>query len=427
MTHSSYLVSLLVALLGCTHVYAWGRGHGLIRPWALERLPAWQRELVGQQALKALCSDFMSLQDKHASGTRPDLDPHCRPPGARVSLHDAGPADPSASAMAWYLEQIRDRVRKGEKLEAAKFLGVLCHWHEDPGSPSAHSSPVSETILRQLIPPPADKQNYNYIFGYGGISDTGRYTLPNEPYSPKLLGASIHEAAARAYQAQRMLRYHNSRYIVPVLQDMMYGDGTKADEARAAGALYNAKHVADVMYTAMCLAADRVDPEQAAGLAAQPLTEWLSDFTGGPLIPHPYYVVPFLVNQSMDANRALHPLRFVGDGKEAEVAHGFGMGAPFSLHYTLAPGGVFAEFTVRVGLHPTAGKDGSVAFQVLVDGKVGASTSPIAAGAPPQTLRVQLPDTPVVKLSLQTVPTPGSPSLHNLTVWAEPTLHRSPR
>jgi len=248
---------LMFIVLSETDLEAWGRGHGLIRHWAVEHLPEWQRELIGKEHFKDLCTKYTSLQDKHAGGKRPDLDKYCRPPGPRPSLHDVQPIERGVPAMQWYLYPVGECIRKGEKGEAVKFLGVLCHWNEDPGSPSAHSSPVSETILRQLIPPPKDKQNLNYIFGYGGISDQGKYTIPEEDYTPKLLGASIPEAGARIYQAQRALRYHNSQYIVPVIQGTVYGDAAKADEARAAASLYNAKHTADVIYTALCLAADR--------------------------------------------------------------------------------------------------------------------------------------------------------------------------
>jgi len=401
---------------------AWGRGHVLIRQWAVEHLPEWQKKTIGKAHFTDLCTKYTHLQDQHAGGKRPDLDRYCIPPGPRLSLHDVQPIAKAAPAMQWYLYQIRECIRNDEMDDAMKFLGVLCHWNEDPGSPTAHSSPITETVLRQLIPPPKEKQNLNALFGYGGISKFGKFTIPAEEYTPRLLGASIPGAAARIVQAQRMLRYHNSQYIVPVVQDTLYGDGTKADEARSKAALYNAKHVADVIYTALCLATDRVDAKEAEVQAKQPLTEWLSDFTGGPLIPHPYYVTPFLIDQAMDAKRTLHPLAFPGDDK---VAFGLGMGAPFALDYTIAPGGVFSHFTCRVGLHPTAEEKGKVAFQVLVNGKVAAETEPIPSGAPPQTLRVELPSTPVVKLTLKTIPAPGSTPTHNLTVWGEPTLHRA--
>jgi hypothetical protein len=49
----------------------------------------------------------------------------------------------------------------------------------------------------------------------------------------------------------------------------------------------------------------------------------------------------------------------------------------------------------------------------------------IASGEPPVAISVALPRTDEVKLSLRTIPVDPAASLHNLTVWAEPTLHRA--
>jgi hypothetical protein len=416
---------ILTATLAATRdAWAWGRGHRLIRSWAVARLPDWQIQLLDDVHWKRLLTDYLSLQDRHAGGNSPELDKYCLVPEIRVSLHDVNPPEPSVNAIIWCLSQISRHLRSGEHDEAMKYLGVLCHWNEDPGSPSAHSCPVSETVLRQLIPPPRNKACFNYVYGYGGIADRGQYTVADEPYRPRLLGASLAEAAARVYQEQRLLQRRASAHIVPIVQDEMYGDGTQADRERAAAALDNAKHVADVVYTVLCLATERVDPNEAARLESQPLSQWLSDFQGG-RTSHPYYVVPYLVDQAMDADRKLHPLAFPDEGEKSQVAFGFGMGAPFALEYTIAPGGVFDRFTCRVGLHPSAGPDGRVAFVVAVNGKIVERTEPIPAGAKPLSVTVPLPRTAVVKLTLQTIPAQGSTPNHNLTVWAEPTLHRS--
>jgi hypothetical protein len=421
------LIAALTAILVLsviTPTWGWGRGHRLIRTWAVARLPEWQQEWIGREHLRRLATDYTSLQDAHAGGNAPEYDKYCVVPGVRVSLHDVNAAGPSAEAMQWYLRQIIACLRSGETDEAMKFLGVLCHWCEDPGCPSAHSSPVSETALRQLVPPPPDKANRNYLYGYGGIADVGRYTIPDKAHRPRLLGTSVPEAAARIYQEQRLIERQAAAHIVPIVQDMMYGDGKRADAERAEAALRNARFVTDIIYTALCLAADRVDPEETARLRTQRLSDWLSDFKGG-MIPRPYYVVPYLVDQSMDADRRLHPLALPGEGDEAQVEFGFGMGTPFALEYTLAPGGVFDEFTCRAGLHPTAGPNGKVRFAVLVNGEVVHETEPVACGSPPVGLRVRLPETAVVRLALRTIPVEGSTAEHNLTVWAEPTLHRA--
>ena len=418
------LCSMLVMLVAVSvplEARAWGKGHRLIRLWAVARLPQWQRQLVGQQSLDRLCNDYTSLQDKHAGGKSPELDPYCIVPGVRLSLHDVNAAEPSAKAILWYLDQIAEKLNSGETDEAMKFLGVLCHWNEDPGCPGAHSSPVSEVQLKTLLPPPKDKTKFNYLYGAGGIMDTGDYRIADVEYRPRLLGTSRKDAALRIYQHQRLLQRDAGTHIIPIVQDMMHGDGNSADEHRAAAALANARHTADVIYTALCLAKSRFDEESSHD--EQPLTDWLPEFRGR-MIPHPYYVTPFLVNQAMDAKRQLHPLAFAVEEPTAKINTGYGIGTPFSLDFILAPGQVFDRFTCRVGLHPTAGLDGAVVFVVTTNGKELTRTSPIKSGAAPVTIDVALPEAEVLKLSLLTIADKDSTPSHNLTVWADPTLHR---
>ena len=421
-THRLFCGLLAVVILAASpgNAFSWSKGHRLIRLWAVARLPKWQRDLLGTQALARLCKEYTSLQDRHAGGNAPELDPYCIVPGVRLSLHDVNPAEPSARATLWYLDRIREKLKAGETDEAMKFLGVLCHWNEDPGSPGAHSSPISEWQLKTLIPPPGQKQRFNYLFGAGGIMDQGDYRIPDIAYKPKLLGRTREEAALRILQHQRLLQRRAGTHIIPIVQDIMHGDGKKAVELHSVAALDNARHTADVIYTSLCLATGRFDKDQP-NRDRQSLADWLPEFRGG-MIPHPYYVTPFLVNQAMDANRRLHPLALSEKGPK--IQSGFGMGTPFSLDFVLAPGKVFDRFSCRVGLHPTAGPRGAVAFVIMANGKQLLRTAVLKSGAPPISIQVDLPQADVLKLSLRTVAQDGSDSSHNLAAWANPVLHR---
>ena len=421
-THRLFCGLLAVVILAASpgNAFSWSKGHRLIRLWAVARLPKWQRDLLGTQALARLCKEYTSLQDRHAGGNAPELDPYCIVPGVRLSLHDVNPAEPSARATLWYLDRIREKLKAGETDEAMKFLGVLCHWNEDPGSPGAHSSPISEWQLKTLIPPPGQKQRFNYLFGAGGIMDQGDYRIPEVAYQPKLLGRTREEAALRILQHQRLLQRRAGTHIIPIVQDIMHGDGKKAVELHSVAALDNARHTADVIYTSLCLATGRFDKDQP-NRDRQSLADWLPEFRGG-MIPHPYYVTPFLVNQAMDANRRLHPLALSEKGPK--IQSGFGMGTPFSLDFVLAPGKVFDRFSCRVGLHPTAGPRGAVAFVIMANGKQLLRTAVLKSGASPISIQVDLPQADVLKLSLRTVAQDGSDSSHNLAAWANPVLHR---
>jgi len=416
------VIWLVTDLLMPSVTLAWSHGHELIRLWAVERLPAWQRKLIGEEHLQRLYQDYTHLQDTYAGGNAPQLDPYCLVPGIQLSLHDVNPPESSAKAALWYVDQISQRLADGELDEAMKYLGVLCHWHEDPGCPGAHSTSISETQLKSLLPPPKDKEKFNYLYGAGGIMDVGDYSIPSIEYRPQLLGRTPEAAALRMYQRQRLLQRRAESHIIPIVQDMISGDGKLADQHRATAALDNAKHIADVIYTVICLSTDRFDADQPEW-SQQRLSEWLPEFQGT-MIPHPYYVTPFLVNQAMDASRELHPLAFAGEAARSRVKFGYGMGAPFSLDFGLAPGPVFQRFTCRVGLHPTAGPKGGVEFVVVANGEQLARTAPVKTGDPPLQLDVRLPDVDVLNLTLQTIPSAESNSEHNLTVWAEPTLHR---
>ncbi len=411
------LLSLGFLLTSSQTLWAWGKGHRLIRLWAVARLPDWQKEYIGNENLDRLCSEYTSLQDKHAGGKAPELDPYCLVPEVRLSLHDVNPPKRSVTAIQWYLDQIAKNLQAGRNDEAMKFLGVLCHWNEDPGCPSAHSSPVTELQLKTLLPPPKDKARFNYLFGAGGIMDSGNYQLQDVDYTPRLLGRTQEEAALRIYEHQKLLRRNAAAHIVPIVQDVMHGDGIKADQHRAEAAVANGRHTADVIYTAICLATGRVE-DQKFQFETQSLVEWIPEFQGS-MIPHPYYVSPFLVNQSMDSRRQLHPLK-IGD---TDFETGYGMGTPFALEFTLASGSLFEHFTCVVGLHPTAGENGAVSFVIEANGEELVRTPFVRVGDPAVLLSVPLPQSDALRLSLKTIAGDGSDPSHNLAVWGKPTLH----
>ena len=235
----------------------------------------------------------------------------------------------------------------------------------------------------------------------------------------RLLARTREEAALRIYQHQRLLEQNAAARIIPLVQDMMHGDGTKAAEQRAAAAADNARHICDVIHTVLCMAKKRFDGGRPVS-REQALSEWLPD-PGSRHAPHPYYVTGFLVNQTMDAKRQLHPLALAGSNKP--VTQGFGTGAPFKIGYTFAPN-VFRRFQVRVGFHPTAGKKAAVRFEIHANGKPIHQTKLLRRDDDPVLIDAQLPGVGTLKLDLVTIPDTPTDSLENLVVWADPTLLR---
>lgn len=417
------LHALSAALAVSMAAHGWGSGHTVIRQTAIDWLPQWQQELLGASAQK-LSTQYASLQDQFAAGNRPELEPYCRVPDLALSLHDVCPIAVGPRGIRWYLERIAEQIAAGNSDEAAKYLGVLCHWIEDPASPSMHcvQGVIDEYKLRELLPPPPEKRRYHYLYGYSGIADRGEYHLPPEDYTPRLLGRSFDEAALHLYQAQRWNAKRARAALVPIVSDEMYGDGAEASALRSQLVFEAAKTTADVIFTALCLAAVRCGEADSAHLDAVPLTDFISEYKGGSA-GFPYKWVPFLEDACFDQQRNLLPLQLPGPQGPQSFARGLGMGVPFALSYALAPGGVFTRFTALVGLHPAAGKGGAVRFAVKVNGAVAATVGPVMAGEPGQRLEVPLPADPVVTLTLVTEAGPGSSESDNLAVWAEPTLH----
>ena len=420
---TSFLVCTLI-VLSPSISFGWGRGHDLIRAWMLAHLPQWQKEKLDEVYWKRLGKDYNKLQDQHAGGKAPHLDKYCLPPGLRLSLHDVNPPEKSLPAMKWYLEQTVDRLQHPEKYdeedpidEAMKFLGVLCHWNEDPGSPSAHSSPVNEAALRILLPPTKDKVNLNYSYGYGGISNIGTFEIPEAKYEPQLLGSSIPEVALRIYQHQLLLERNAAAGIIPIVQSIQYGDGTLAEKTRSRLAHRNAEHVTDICYTVFCLAFDQIDTNEAKEWDEQNLSSWISE-TVPRMTTHPYYVTPFLVDQGFDPRRNLHPLKI---GKTT-YERGFGAGVPSSIDYTLTNGGSYRKLVCEVGLHPLAGPTGRVKFLIQIDGKVVAESEFLTVEDSAVTLSANLPAEKLFKVKLVTVAGDKAESLHNLAVWGRPRL-----
>jgi hypothetical protein len=408
--------ALLLILAMASQGLAWANGHGWIRQWAVQRLPERHASLIGEAHLHALSHDYTSLQDRHASGRRPDLDPYCRPPAGDVSLHDVNDTGATFVAVRWYLQQVRDHVQAGKHDEAMKYLGVLCHWMEDPSSPSMHASPVDEMTLRELLPPPPDMRNTNYLYGAGWIdlegndlARAGHTMIPDEPYEPRLLGTSMNEAAARITIEQREIRRRAAGRIIELIQARIDSNDDTLAKRVGAALLDSAQLTCDVIHTAACLAADETLGE------AQPLSlVGVTPHRPAGLTAHPYYAIHYLANQAMSADRQLHSLQF--------AEQGFGVGAPVSLRFTVPTGGVYRELTTRVGLHPTAGPNGAVVFKVLIDGRAVATSTTIRSGDDPVRLSVAIPDVLVIELTLQTVAVDGSNPEHNLGVWGDPLL-----
>ena len=414
-----------IALTLSMAAHGWGGGHTVIRERAITCLPEWQQELLGDVA-PTLCRDYAALQDQHAGGTRPDLDAYCKPEGATVSLHDVNAVPASTIAFRWYLQRIRECVQAGDIDEAAHFLGVLCHWVEDTGSMSLHCTEgfINEPSLRELIPPPDDKRGRHYLYAASGISDTGRYDMPEtEDHTPVLLGRTSEEAALHIQRRQRLQARAARQIVVPFVMDEMHGDGSLSAKLRGQLVSNASRTSADIIYTALCLATGRVEGDTPQ-LDEVPLTDFVSDYRGGKSSP-PWRWTPFVLDACYDQQRHVVPLEVPGADGPVRFERGVGMGAPFALKWTFGPAGVYTRVTATVGLLPASAEGTEAAFALLANGEEIACTEPISVGDAAQTLEGMLPaDGDAIELTLETRLPDGVSGTGCMAVWGEPKLVR---
>ena len=402
---------------------SWSGGHEVIRERAISCLPAWQQELLAT-ADESLARDCDVIQDDVAK--RPDLRAYCRPEGASVALHDVNDAADTTVAMRWYLLRIGESLAADEMTDVVRYLGVLCHWIEDPGSMSIHCTEgfIDEPKLRELIPPPGDERKHHYLYADHGISDTGRYDMPpTEEYTPHLLGRTIEEAAFHMQRRQRLQARGARQAIIPFVMDEMHGDGSVAAKLRGQLVSNASRTSADIIYTALCLATGRIEGDTSY-LDEVPLTDFVSEYRGG-TTSMPWRWVPFLIDACYDQQRNVVPLEVPTQDATRTFERGIGMGAPFALSWTFGPAGVYTRFEVTVGLHPASAEGTSAIFVVLANGEEIARTERIAANAPGQTLDAPLPTKgDAIELTLETRLPEDAQGNGCLAVWTDPNLLR---
>ncbi len=241
-------------------------------------------------------------------------------------------------------------------------------------------------------------------------------------HTPVLLGRTIDEAAFHLQRRQRLNARMARQSLVPLVWDEMHGDGAEAARIRGELMAAQTRTTADAIFTALCLASDRVEGD-TTHLDAVPLTDFVSDYHGGSTTM-PYRWVPFLIDAAFDQQRNVVPLELAGPHGPVQFERGIGMGVPFGLDWSFGPAGVMSRLSATVGLSPHSVEGASATFAVLVNGEEAVCVGPLAAGEARQ-IDVPLPtDGPAVELRLETRVAPAVPGEGCLAVWGEPTLHR---
>jgi hypothetical protein len=248
----SPLLALLLAFCLPNLLFGWGQPHHAITRAALETLPGWQKELLGEE-MKALGDAHCMIPDNVYSdkANAKYAAMESRPGEVYLQvLHLPTVQTEYLEVMTYFMERAVTALREGRTGDAARFMGTMCHQIEDYGSPS-HTIPGDNqfTLLQQFLPPSDGMKNK---LMHGPI-ENGDFTVSIAGYQPRLLGTSVNEAAWRL-----MHRVHegilNARSTtIPIMQALYADDAEAVTKHQMRAAVVDAQIVADAMHTILCL------------------------------------------------------------------------------------------------------------------------------------------------------------------------------
>lgn len=407
--------------------FGWGQPHHAITRAAIEVLPEWQRTLLGDEA-KALADSHCMIPDNVYSDKA----------NAKYAAMESKPGEVylkilhlPTTEQAEYLEVMRyfmdkavTALRENRLADGARFIGTVCHQIEDYGSPS-HTVPGDNmfTLLQQFLPPTELMKDQ---LMHGPI-ENGEFTVSIAGYKPALLGITVEEAAWRL-----MHRVHdeilNARTTtIPIMQARYAGDDAAAEKHQLRAAVFDARVVADAVYTILCLGSQKIEVAEKEALKQQPISTFLpleaaslyypqSEFFSSPYWGHPRSG-DILVGGKSTPLKLL--LEGPGAAKVQELPRGISAGMGRTLTFLL-PKGVFTRFTVLAGLQHEAGARGRVEFTVAGDGKPLQTV--IISGTDP-TMLLECDVTGVSKLALS-LASKSLDTKSNFAVWGAPILKK---
>lgn len=421
------IIPALVLGLGPSSASAWSEPHNAITKAAVEVLPAWQHDWLGDELIK-LGDSYCLIPDEVFTNR----------PNARFAMMDSQPGvtylqrlhlplpqqAENLETLRYFMDKAVTALRAGDNESAAKFMGTVCHTLEDFGSP-AHTVPGDNmfTLLQQFLPstePMKDQLLHSPI-------ESGKLDVHVPGYRPRLLGTSVEEASWRLLHRVHEGIINARSTTIPIIQALYAEDYAAVAAGQMKAAKFDAEVVADAVYTILCLGAEKFDPNERGQLQVVPIgamfpTEAVNLFypqthffsspnwghaRSGVILAQGKYAMPLKLRISTNG----------GVVEEKEFANGISSGVGKPLTYLL-PKGVYQRFTVYAGLHPELGAEGKVEFTVLGDGK------PLATATVSGTEPAHAFDCNLAGISeIQLVTTGRSPDpKKNYAIWADPTL-----
>jgi hypothetical protein len=427
------LVLLFVSIVGFfaspRSALSWSQPHQAITKAALETLPPWQQELLGNE-LNLLGEDYCLIPDHvftdRANAKFAMMDD--KPKEIyRLNLHLPAQQPENLETLHYFFEKAVSAVLSQNIKDAARYMGTVCHQIEDYGSPS-HTMPGDNmfTLLQQFLPP-TDAMRDTLLHS---PVESGELSVSIPGYKPRLLGTSVREASWKL-----MHRIHegiiNARSTtIPIIQALYAQDPKTVESQQLKAAKVDTEIVADALYTILSLgkksSSELATSDEGAVLKTTPVGSFYpleaaslyypqTQFFSAPHWGHPRSGVVLA-----EGKRAM-PLKLKiatnTNMIEKEFTNGISAGMGRSLTFLLPPE-VFSRFTVFAGLHPELGSEGKVEFSVSAHGKTLASAT-VGGNEPACALECDL--NGVTELQL-TLTSGGAAPKSNYAIWGEPLL-----
>jgi hypothetical protein len=326
--------------------------------------------------------------------------------------------------MRYFMERAVSAQREGRIGDAARYMGTMFHQIEDYGSP-AHTVPGDNmfTLLQQFLPPSESMKDQ---LMHGPI-ENGDFSVSIAGYRPVLLGVSVDEASWRLMHRVHEAILNARSTTIPIMQALYGKDQAAVVKHQLRAAEFDARVVADLVYTILSLGANRYESAEEAALQEVKIGSYLpleapslyypqSEFFSAPNWGYPHSgVILAGGNQAM-------PLRLRLESGEREFPDGISAGMGKTLTFLL-PANVYTHFHVIAGLHPELGAKGRVEFVVSGEGKPLESV--ILNGTDPAR-KLECDVTGVSRLQLS-LTSRGIDAKSAYAIWAEPVLSKGTR
>ena len=246
--------------------------HDQIGKRALELLPEWERNYLGEEA--GNISLYCDYPDLHLAAQWEDpsllpyyetyckMDngicvPHSPVDSAWINAafsNNAPDPENTRYALGYYFGKVLEYLRKRERFHCSRFMGVLAHLLQDHAIP-VHTA--NNIMIHQLFPDRGDKYMSIHALGDKWPFDSQAVTGP-----VRLLGRTVEETLYHTVEDLFAHIEKNMATIVPFFQSIRSGNTEEADRISQAYNSYAVVLTASVWHTLFSIAFDQIRKEE---------------------------------------------------------------------------------------------------------------------------------------------------------------------